>query len=259
MQRIIKTVILIFAAAPLMSCAARKPTVPEWKSVYLQLVMDGIMGTRDLPGVAANYGIELYDMDLDGVPELQECVTVHNNDYSMWFFDDGAARQIIGRISFRPDWRDTVAFVNLFRHNETGEVVAVHAEGNAFFTDEFCFVTANDKLSWDLDSIWSTAPFRIDIPQTKYTRTDAYGSVHVITEQEYQAWVDSISNEYTRLVGEFISLKEFFRYYGESGETFSLKIEKAPKVISDYFDSYDGIPSAVYKEYKLPDATGVTR
>jgi hypothetical protein len=256
MRHLGKIIICFCAIIYLCACTADKPrNIPEWKSVYLKLIMDAITETRNLPGVAANYGIELYDIDLDGVPELQECVTVHNNDYSMWFVEGGKARQIIGRVPFEPEWEDMTAFVNLFWHNETSEVVVVHLAGAASFTDEYCFKQSSDKGVWLLENIWSRGSFSIDIPQTKYTRTDSGGVEHSISEQEYDAWVYSILNEYTRLKGDFLSLKECFREYGEAAEAFSLRLKKAPKIISDYFDGYDGIDSLVYMDYELPDIT----
>ncbi len=255
MRHLVKRIICVCTAIPLVACSAKKPAASEWKSVYLQLVMDGIIGTRDLSGIAVNYGIELYDMDFDGVPELQERVSAHYNDYCMWFVADGGARQITGRISFRPEWDDMTEFVNLFRHNETSEVVAVHAAGSAFFTDRYCFSPMNDSGIWGLDSIWGTSPYRIDMPQIKYTRTDADGVEHEITEQEYQVWMDSISNECTRLAGEFLPLSDYFEFSEDTTEAFNEKLEKASATISDYFDRYDGIPNMVYEEYELPNVT----
>ncbi len=184
-------------------------------------------------------------MNLDSIPELQEHVTVHNNDYCMWFISDGEARRIVGRIPFELEWGDMTEFINLFRHNETGEVVA----------DHYCFRPIDNTGVWELDSIWGTGPCRIDMPQIKYTRTDADGVEYVITEQEYQSWMDSLLKEHTRLAGESLPLSDFFKLSEDTAETFSAKLVKAPKVISDYFDIYDGIDSMIHEEYVLPEVT----
>jgi hypothetical protein len=217
--------------------------------------MDAITETRDLPGVATNYGIELYDMDLDGVPELQECVTAHGNDYGMWFFEYGKATQITGRIPFEPEWDNVVVFANLFRHNKTGEIVAVHLAGSAFFSDEYCFKATGQKGIWELDTIWGSSSPSLEKPQKEYKRTDANGVEHIINEQEYNTGRVLLSKDYIILSGVFLSLDEYFRDYGETAEAFSAKLEKAPKIISDYFDEFDGIPSKVYKNYIILEAT----
>lgn len=239
MRHPVKRIIFAFAVLGLFACSGNSPAaIPEWKSVYFQLMKTALSEDTNHGGVEAHYGIQLYDLDSDGIPELLERYPrATQPDYlKIWFIADGMAKHLLFKYPTALKWEDIEYVTGMHINHNTGALLAEKIYAHHQFESYEYFTPDKSGEIWNMVA---AVGFAHPYPESamEYEYIDSDGIQQEISEWEYNQYTEQILNGYSHLKEEFFHLASYSPWSVESA-----------KVISDYFDSYDGIPSMVYKQ-----------
>lgn len=220
------------------SAAKADIPIPEWKTIYFQLMKDTLGGNGESRGIGVGYGIELYDYDDDGIPELQEKYTSASQPeyHYIWFIENGEAKCLHTK---EPEKTAYGKFNGLYANNTTGNLLLYRMYAHAYWMTEEYYIPTDTKEIWSFDSkLAMNAPYAGALPK-EYSFADADGIECPISEENYMQHLNEFQNKYTQIKGEYLILENFFPWDGD-----------AARIISDYFDKYDGIFSNVAEAAK---------
>jgi hypothetical protein len=222
----------------LFACSASKAnTNPEWKSVYLQLIKDTLNEEVDARGDIFDYRIELYDMDNDGTPELQETYgrAAQPSLQYIWFLEDGVAKHIVFRYPPALEQSNAEYITGMYKNDKTGDLLAEKIYSHHQFGSYEYFVPSESRKIWNMVSAVGFRTPDIDQP-AEYEHIDSEGARHNISGREYDEHQKQTLEGYTLLKGDSFNMREILPWSSESA-----------KLMSNFFDSYDGFTSSVYK------------
>jgi hypothetical protein len=235
----VSALICLFLFLGLTACSQQPESeIPEWKLLYIQLLRDTMTGEMESRGVLTGYGIELYDFDEDGVPELQEHYTSASKPecYYIWYIEENKPKLLMLR---KPNGEFREYSHGLFVHKSTGNHVLSFCNPNVFYSYIELYKPTEEKEIWDfMLSVGHDSGITTGIE--RYTLIED-GIESDISEDEFNRFNqldDSFWDEYAQVSGEFLSLQDYSEWN-----------EDAARVLSDYFDAYDGDLSNAAREF----------
>jgi hypothetical protein len=183
-----------------------------------------------------DYRIELFDIDNDGIPELQDTrnrATQPPCIYA-WFIVDGVTKHIVFRHPESLGWNDSDYVTGMYINNETGALIAENIYAHHQFGFYHYFVPDNSGEIWNMVSAVGFSTPDVEQP-AEYEYIDCNGVRQSISKYEYDSYREIMLEGYTLLKGDILRARDCYPWSDESA-----------KVISDYFDAYDGVESSVY-------------